>query len=66
MDGAPALVDTHFMLFTSIFFQTPNKRLTITAAHHGGINDLTWLDQNTIASAGQDSTARTWNVSWDN
>jgi WD40 repeat protein len=45
--------------------QTPNKRLTITAAHHGGVNDLTWLDQSTLASVGQDCTTRTWNVLWE-
>lgn len=59
---ASASLDTNIIIWS---VETPNKRLTITAAHHGGVNDLTWLDQSTLASVGQDCTTRTWNVLWE-
>jgi WD40 repeat protein len=59
---ASASLDTNIIVWS---LEAPSKRLIITAAHHGGVNDLTWLDQSTIASVGQDCTTRTWNVLWE-
>jgi len=42
--------------------ESPEKRITIKGAHQGGITEIVWLDNTTIASTGQDCTIRTWNV----
>eukprot|EP01087_Luapelamoeba_hula_P020122 TRINITY_DN679_c0_g1_i1.p1 TRINITY_DN679_c0_g1~~TRINITY_DN679_c0_g1_i1.p1 ORF type:complete len:670 (+),score=128.35 TRINITY_DN679_c0_g1_i1:79-2088(+) len=42
----------------------PTKRLQIDAAHHGGVNDVDWADDNTFISVGQDSSLRTWQLDW--
>ena len=38
------------------------NRIRIPNAHRGGVNVVTWLDDNTVASTGQDCTWKTWNV----
>jgi len=40
----------------------PTNRIVIKGAHHGGVNSVAWIDNNTIASAGQDCSWRTWTV----
>jgi len=42
--------------------ENPTNRVTIKGAHQGGITEIVWLDNKTIASAGQDCTIRSWNV----
>jgi len=42
--------------------ENPTNRVTIKGAHQGGITEVVWLDDKTIASAGQDCTIRSWNV----
>lgn len=39
-----------------------NSRVRIPNAHRGGVNTVGWLDDNTVASAGQDCTWKTWTV----
>jgi WD40 repeat protein len=38
------------------------KRVFIRGAHHGGVNDVVWVEDNVLASAGQDCTVKTWNI----
>jgi len=42
----------------------PDKRVHIKAAHHGAVNDVCWIDNNSVASVGADASLRTWNVVW--
>jgi len=42
--------------------ENPTNRITIKGAHQGGITEIVWLDNSTIASTGQDCTIRTWSV----
>eukprot|EP00005_Dracoamoeba_jomungandri_P003105 CAMPEP_0174260676 /NCGR_PEP_ID=MMETSP0439-20130205/10241_1 /TAXON_ID=0 /ORGANISM="Stereomyxa ramosa, Strain Chinc5" /LENGTH=666 /DNA_ID=CAMNT_0015344971 /DNA_START=29 /DNA_END=2029 /DNA_ORIENTATION=+ len=49
-------------LDTQVIFWDCNKKtfIKIMAAHHGGVNDIAWGDDDTLYSAGQDSTIRSW------
>jgi WD40 repeat protein len=58
---ASGSLDTNVIIWS---VEEPNKRVTIQAAHHGGVNDVIWLDNTTVASVGQDCTTRTWNITW--
>jgi WD40 repeat protein len=40
----------------------PNKRVFIRGAHHGGVNDVAWVEDAVLATAGQDCTFKTWNI----
>jgi len=42
--------------------EDPSKRIQVKDAHRGGVNATLWLDNNTVVSAGQDSTVKTWTV----
>jgi WD40 repeat protein len=42
--------------------EDPSKRIQIKDAHRGGVNVTLWLNNNTVASAGQDSTVKTWSI----
>jgi len=42
--------------------QDPSKRIQVKDAHRGGVNVALWIDNNTVVSAGQDSTVKTWSV----
>jgi len=44
--------------------EQPDKRITIKGAHHGGINNVLFLDNNTIATSGQDCTLKTWSINY--
>jgi len=44
--------------------QTPAKRIAIKDGHPGGVNSTLWIDNHTIASAGQDSCIKTWTVTY--
>jgi len=39
-----------------------DKRVQIKEAHRGGVNATFWLDNNTVASAGQDCCVKTWSI----
>ena len=41
-----------------------NKRITIKGAHRGGVNSVLWLNNNTIASSGQDCATKTWDLQY--
>jgi len=48
-----------------IYIWAPEKkmrRLLIDLAHRGGVNIVTWIDEKTVATAGQDSCLRTYEV----
>jgi len=42
----------------------PRERLQIDAAHHGGVNDVDWIDESTVVSVGQDACTKSWKVDW--
>jgi WD40 repeat protein len=42
--------------------EDPTKRIFIRGAHHGGVNDVAWVEDNVLASAGQDSSLKTWTI----
>jgi len=42
--------------------ENPKERITIRNAHQGGITDALWIDDQTVATVGQDVTLRTWKV----
>eukprot|EP01117_Protostelium_nocturnum_P007731 TRINITY_DN276_c0_g1_i1.p1 TRINITY_DN276_c0_g1~~TRINITY_DN276_c0_g1_i1.p1 ORF type:complete len:605 (+),score=239.17 TRINITY_DN276_c0_g1_i1:105-1919(+) len=42
--------------------EDPTKRIQVKDAHRGGVNVVLWMDNNTVASAGQDATVKTWSV----
>jgi len=44
--------------------ENPNKRVQIKEAHTGGVNASIWLNDNTVASVGQDSTIKTWKINF--
>jgi len=40
----------------------PTVRIQQKNAHQGGVNAVRWIDTNTLVTAGQDCTAKTWTV----
>jgi len=38
---------------------SPTTRIIVKNSHHGGVNSISWLDNNVVASAGQDCAWRT-------
>jgi len=40
----------------------PSKHIPIKNAHRGGVNAVLWVDGNTVVTAGQDSSIKTWTV----
>jgi len=42
--------------------QHPTSRIALKDSHRGGVNNVVWLDNNTLASSGQDCVIKTWNV----
>jgi len=42
--------------------ETPGSRIQIKNTHHLGTNVVLWLDENTVATGGQDSSWKTWTV----
>jgi len=42
----------------------PSKRVTIKDAHHGGVNTVLFIDDNTVLSAGQDCALKTWTITY--
>eukprot|EP01119_Soliformovum_irregulare_P024569 TRINITY_DN883_c0_g1_i1.p1 TRINITY_DN883_c0_g1~~TRINITY_DN883_c0_g1_i1.p1 ORF type:complete len:602 (-),score=207.47 TRINITY_DN883_c0_g1_i1:174-1979(-) len=40
--------------------ENPTKRIQIRDAHRAGVNCVLWINNNTLASAGQDCNAKTW------
>jgi len=45
--------------------EDPKNRVTVDAAHHGGINDVDWIDESTLVTVGQDATTRVWNITFN-
>jgi WD40 repeat protein len=45
-------------------FKEPTKRITIKDAHHGGVNSVLFVDDNTVLSAGQDCSLKTWTLTY--
>jgi len=41
---------------------SPSTRIQIKNSHYGGVNAVFWFDNNTVASAGQDCTIKTWAI----
>lgn len=39
-----------------------DKRIILKDCHRGGVTNVVWLDNNTVASTGQDGTIRSWAV----
>jgi len=52
-------VDTHLIVWS---VNTPMKRIVINGAHYGGVTGCCWIDQNTVASVGDDSCLKTWTI----
>jgi len=44
--------------------QQPQKRIMVKDAHKGGVNCCLWIDGNTVATAGQDCTVKTWTINF--
>jgi len=42
--------------------QNPLKRIAIKDAHRGGVNNVAWLNDNTLLSSGQDCTIKSWSI----
>lgn len=42
----------------------PGVRISIANAHVGGVNAVAWVDNNTVASAGADSSVKTWDIQY--
>merc|ERR1712000_269214 len=40
----------------------PGKRIEAKGAHRGGVNAVEWLNNNTLFSAGQDCSVKSWKV----
>lgn len=54
---ASGSLDTHIFIWS---IEKPSKRIQIKGAHVGSVNVVAFLNENTIVSAGQDGTAKTW------
>lgn len=44
--------------------EATSKRIQVKDAHRGGVNCALWVDNNTVASAGQDCTIKTWSITF--
>jgi len=42
----------------------PSKRITIKDAHHAGVTAVLFIDDNTVISAGQDCSLKTWTLTY--
>jgi len=58
---ASASLDCSVIVWT---INQPTSRVQIRNAHFGGVNAVTWLDNNTVASAGQDCATKTWTIKY--
>jgi WD40 repeat protein len=52
-------LDTHIFVWS---VEKPTKKIQIKNAHVGSVNSVVFLDETTVASVGQDGTAKTWNI----
>jgi len=41
-----------------------NSRIMIKGAHAGGVKDVLWVNNNTIATIGQDCSLKTWDITY--
>lgn len=58
---ASGSLDTHIFVWS---IEKPTKRIQIKNAHVGSVNAVSFLDANTVASVGQDGTAKTWTITF--
>jgi WD40 repeat protein len=56
---ASGSLDGHIFIWD---VEKTDKRVQIKDAHRGGVNASVWVDGNTVASAGQDCTVKTWAI----
>jgi len=56
---ASASLDQNLIVWN---LNTPNKKVDIKGAHRGGANVVRWLDGNTLYSAGQDCSVKSWTI----
>jgi WD40 repeat protein len=40
----------------------PNNRIMVKLAHFGGVKDMIWLNESTLATVGQDCALKTWKI----
>lgn len=52
-------LDSHLYVWS---VADPMKKIHIRGAHQGGVNSVLWIDDNTVASAGQDCCIKTWKI----
>jgi len=44
--------------------QNPTNRIHFKDAHKGGVNDVVFISDNVVASAGQDCALKTWTINF--
>ncbi len=52
-------LDTHLYVWS---LAKPGARVNVLNAHKDGVNGVTWVGENRIASAGGDAVVKIWNV----
>eukprot|EP01100_Stratorugosa_tubuloviscum_P012804 TRINITY_DN617_c3_g1_i1.p1 TRINITY_DN617_c3_g1~~TRINITY_DN617_c3_g1_i1.p1 ORF type:complete len:641 (-),score=345.32 TRINITY_DN617_c3_g1_i1:30-1826(-) len=58
---ASASLDQNIIVWSVV---DSSKRILIRGAHRGGVNKVAWIDSNTLASAGQDCTIKSWTLTY--
>jgi WD40 repeat protein len=58
---ATAGLDTNIIVWNIV---ETGSRILLKGAHSGGVKDLLWTDDNTIASVGQDCALKTWSLTF--
>jgi len=59
---ATGSADQNIIIWSDFKTYSDETRLTITDAHIGGVDFLSWWDDNTLISVGSDRTIRIWNI----
>lgn len=57
--AASGSIDTHIFVWST---QNPGKKIQIKFAHVGQVNGVSFLDENTLVSVGQDGCVKTWDI----
>lgn len=58
---ATAGLDTNIIVWNIV---ETGSRILLKGAHSGGVKDLLWTDDNTVASVGQDCALKTWSLTF--
>lgn len=58
---ATAGLDTNIIVWNVV---ETGSRILLKGAHSGGVKDLLWTDDNTVASVGQDCALKTWSITF--